>query len=363
MSEIKTTLWNIEEHTKAKHEILRRYLGAWFPILGSTSKKINYIDGFSGPGRYQQGEPGSPIIALQIAESCKERIGKTITNFLFIDKDPDRIAHLHEEIKAFNLPPNFKVTIENEEFEKVLSRVLTLLETSNKQLAPTFSFIDPFGWKGLPFSIIKRLLGNHSSEVLINIMIGSINRFVDHPNEIDRQYIRDLFGVSEQQIEGVLNSNDRKTAFCTLYQSQLLTSARFVRFFQMCDANDRAIYYLFFATNNPLGHEKMKEAFWNVDKQGGFKFSDQTNRNQLILFETDPSKDVADLLKNKYMKSTLLSEDVIRAVEDETPYISKHVRHALELLEKEGIITVEEKKVDGTRRTWGFPKGVKIHFI
>src|SRR5690554_564418 len=28
-------IWPIEEHTKAKHELLRRYLGAWFPILAS----------------------------------------------------------------------------------------------------------------------------------------------------------------------------------------------------------------------------------------------------------------------------------------------------------------------------------------
>ncbi len=27
------TTWKIEPHTQAKHEILRRYLGGWFPIL------------------------------------------------------------------------------------------------------------------------------------------------------------------------------------------------------------------------------------------------------------------------------------------------------------------------------------------
>jgi three-Cys-motif partner protein len=59
------TLWEIEPHTKAKHEILRRYLGAWFPILGSKIPKIVYIDGFCGPGRYKGGEEGSPIIAIR----------------------------------------------------------------------------------------------------------------------------------------------------------------------------------------------------------------------------------------------------------------------------------------------------------
>jgi three-Cys-motif partner protein len=58
------TIWPIEEHTKAKHRILRRYLDAWLPIMSSRNRRLIYIDGFAGPGVYAGGEPGSPIIAL-----------------------------------------------------------------------------------------------------------------------------------------------------------------------------------------------------------------------------------------------------------------------------------------------------------
>ena len=51
------TLWELDPHTTAKHEILRRYLGAWFPILNRHHGRIVYIDGFAGPGRYIGGEP------------------------------------------------------------------------------------------------------------------------------------------------------------------------------------------------------------------------------------------------------------------------------------------------------------------
>ena len=60
----KETVWGIDPHTQAKHEILRRYLGAWFPILSRYNDRIVYIDGFSGPGRYKGGDPGSPFVAL-----------------------------------------------------------------------------------------------------------------------------------------------------------------------------------------------------------------------------------------------------------------------------------------------------------
>ena len=38
------TIWEIEPHTLAKHEILRRYLGAWFPILATQNSKLIYFD-------------------------------------------------------------------------------------------------------------------------------------------------------------------------------------------------------------------------------------------------------------------------------------------------------------------------------
>ncbi|MGD8149309.1 three-Cys-motif partner protein TcmP [Ornithinimicrobium sp. Y1694] len=58
------TVWNRPPHTKAKHDILTRYLGAWFGIFGRSRyhQKVNILDGFAGPGRYDDDEPGSPVL-------------------------------------------------------------------------------------------------------------------------------------------------------------------------------------------------------------------------------------------------------------------------------------------------------------
>jgi hypothetical protein len=69
------------------------------------------------------------------------------------------------------------------------------------------------------------------------------------------------------------------------YQEQLKKHAKFVRYFEMRNKNNRPIYYLFFATNNRLGHQKMKEAFWSIDTSSGLRFSDATNPNQPVLFD------------------------------------------------------------------------------
>jgi three-Cys-motif partner protein len=363
MAKPNETLWEIEPHTKAKHEILQRYLGAWFPILGSKIPKIVYIDGFCGPGKYKGGEDGSPIIAVKEALKHTSILSNSDVNFLFIEERFDRIEHLKAELSLLNLPKNFHTDSRVNEFEDTLTQILDKLNHQGRQLAPTFAFIDPFGFKGAPFSLVQRLLDNPRTEVFINIMIDFINRFAEHPISTDRQHIKDLLGASEEEINEVTSSADRVLAFRQLYQNKLLQHAKFVRFFEMRDHRNKVIYYLFFASNHPLGHAKMKEAFWKVDSQSGFKFSDRTDPNQPVLFGDDPSNDLALQIKKHFNGLTQLSDTIIAYVVDETAYTESHCKKALAYLENKAEITVESNKTDGSkRRKTTFPNGVVIHF-
>src|SRR5438445_12315710 len=98
MAAPRQTIWELEAHTRAKHEILRRYLQAWMPILSQGRfPEMLYIDGFAGPGQYEGGEAGSPIIALDTALGFKPALRAKV-HFLFIEKDDDRAAHLREQV-------------------------------------------------------------------------------------------------------------------------------------------------------------------------------------------------------------------------------------------------------------------------
>ena len=87
--------WKIEDHTRAKHRVLRSYLNAWIPIMGYQSKKsyqldgpprLLLVDGFAGPGTYLDGEPGSPLIMLDalLSHASLEKLGDVIFLYLFI---------------------------------------------------------------------------------------------------------------------------------------------------------------------------------------------------------------------------------------------------------------------------------------
>ncbi len=355
------SLWEIEPHTKAKHEILERYLDAWFPILATYNQRIVYIDGFCGPGRYKGGEDGSPIIAIKKALNHFGRLQNREISFIFIDEREDRIDHLKSEIASMKIPQNFFIHTEVSEFEKTVGQILNDLKSKNLNLAPTFAFVDPFGFKGIPFSLIKELLNNPKTEVFINIMADFINRFVEHPDANTRQHIIDLFGT-DQALQIIADGDNRLETLRQLYQAQLETCAKYVRYFEMQDEQGRLIYYLFFASKHPLGFVKMKEAFWKVDPESGFHFSDKTNPAQMILLSTDPSRDLIKIIMQRFSGKRAKVSEIQKFVEEDTSYISKHMRQALNFMEADGTISVEALKSDGSKRTRGFPDGVIVNF-
>jgi len=219
--------------------------------------------------------------------------------FFFIDINSDRIEHLKQEISLLSIPTNFRLIVETGEFQCIVKQVFDQARRVNTNLAPTFAFIDPFGFKGLSFDLVRQLLQNPHTEVFVNVMIDFVNRFLGHPDQQTQQHIIDLFGT-RQALDVIRSGGDRLESLRRLYLSQLQNHARFVRYFEMKDQRDRVLYYLFFATNHSLGHARMKEAFWKVDPESGFRFSDATNLNQLVLFETDPSKDLSKLILSAF---------------------------------------------------------------
>ena len=356
------TVWKLEPHTGAKHQIIRRYLDAWFPILGKFNRKLVYIDGFAGPGCYIDGEPGSPIVALQSAISHKDALTGE-PEFWFIEERDDRVAQLQTEIDRLTIPRNFILKPECGTFADKFKTALDISDRDGTRFAPTFALIDPFGFSGIPYDLIRRVLQRAKCEVLVTFMVDSVNRWLTHPEEWVRAHIIETFGTNEA-IDIAFGPGERAPALRNLYQRQLRKVARFVRYFEMRDKNHRVVYYLFFATNNSVGHVKMKESMWKVDPMGDFSFSDATNPEQQILFNEAPTDGLAkDLAAHFGGKPQTQIESVEAYVQDDTAYLRKHMVEALKLLENNGGAAVADKKAEGAKRRAGsYPNNALVTF-
>ena len=325
----KTTIWDLEAHSRAKHEILKRYLQAWVPILGQGARsELVYIDGFAGTGRYSNGEDGSPVIALKAALHRHWNIKPRMT-FFFVERNCERAGFLKQVLDDMKLPRKFSTRVAaGSTFEEAVTNFIDCRTSNGQPLPPTFAFIDPFGWSGVPFDLIRRILSYPRCEVLITFMYEEINRFLGHPDQVNN--FNSYFGTGEW--EAIIREADprqRNRGLHDLYLRQLRNSAkvRYVRSFEMRNDRDVTDYFLFYATNNLLGLKKMKEAMWKVDKSGEFKFSDATDPRQMVLFGTEPR---ADVLKDQLIKRFRGRETTIGEIEEfvvsETAFRETHYK-------------------------------------
>jgi three-Cys-motif partner protein len=355
-------LWELQPHSQAKHAILRRYLEAWFPILNKYHGRIMYFDGFAGPGQYKGGEPGSPIIALDVAANHRRRMRGEI-GFCFVEADEKRFDHLQRLVAELDLPQNFQIYPLHAEFHEVLGNALVHLEQTGSALVPTFAFIDPFGFSGVPMGLIHRLLSHQRTEAFITFQVSFINRFLKHPDPQISAHVVDLFGT-EEVLNVACGGGNRVDKLRYLYQSQLQQVACYIRFFSMHDQRDQPIYDLFFAGNHSLGHCRMKEAMWKVDEDGQFSFSDLTNPLQPVLFRVDHTAQLLDAICHQFEgRSSVLMDHIQAWVWDNTPFLDKHMRAALRAGEQEGRFLVHSIKRDGEKRRRGtFPPDVIIDF-
>ena len=364
MAAPKGTRWELEPHTRAKHEILRRYLQAWMVILSQGRfPEILYIDGFAGPGEYIGGEAGSPIIALDTALAYRPPLQAKV-HFLFVEKDAERADHLRQQIAQRTVPSNFYVIVDGgHTFEDAFNARYSQFQRRGN-LMPTFAFIDPFGWTGAPFGIVKKILANPSCEVFVNFMYEEINRFIGHRDQDDN--FNSFFGTDAwKSFVGLTDPRQRNRGLHDLYLRQLSKDARasFVRSFEMSNLRDVTDYFLFYATNSLRGLMKMKEAMWKVDEAGEFKFSDSTDPDQFILFEKAPRTAVlqAQILGRFAGQSPTVS-DVENFVLIETAFRETHYKKILKSLETENKLLMLNAPSGRKKGTFGDPK-MKLQFV
>jgi len=214
------------------------------------------------------------------------------------------------------------------------------------------------------YTLIQRLLSKNKCEVLITFMVDAMNRWLTHPEENIRAHIVETFGTDEA-IGIAQGTGDRATALKELYRRQLNRIAKFVRYFEMRDRDGRLVYYLFFASNNSLGHLKMKEAMWRVDPLGDFTFSDSTDPNQQLLFSNPSFAHLAADLTTEFCGAGQIPVKFVETyVQDHTAFLRKHMGEALGQLETDGHLKVSETKTDGKkRRARSFPNEALVTFV
>lgn len=358
-------LWRLDPHTRGKHEVLKRYLGAWFPILGSGAGRILFIDGFAGPGEYAGGEPGSPIIALNtFLDHSSRHVVRAEVSFLFIEKDPARAANLERLLDEYRpkLPERCEIRVHQGAFDASMNAVLDQLESSRAELAPALVMVDPFGVSDTPMSVIRRILANSRCEVYVSFMYEAIGRFRTTPEFAP--HLDQLFGSPGwRKGINIEDSVARKEFFYGLYERQLLEAgARQVVRFELYHGS-RLVYAIFFATQSTTGSDRMKQAIWKVAPFGDFAFRG-THSAQLVLgVDTPDFRPLRAMLQERFGGEGWVSVNQVEEFvsSDQTDFHRTQLRvGALKPMEKTGETEID----DSTRKKrFTYPAGTQLRFL
>lgn len=356
----KTVRWKRPAHTAAKHELLEGYLKAWLPIMARTNDALLVVDGFAGPGRYEDGERGSPLVILETFLDHRDRKNwdeKRFT-FAFIEKDPERFEALKAELASVSLPGNASMLVVHGEFDNEIGGLLDRIP-KGYGLIPSFVFIDPFGWTEHSLELSSRILAFPKCEVLVYVPLPWIARFVGDENV--RQSLNNLYGGdSWLPARRIADGRDRHAFLHDRFLEKLASHAGLARSFEFRIAGRGWNgYHLFFGTGHPTGLDRMKYVMWKLDPASGTHFADATG-GQLTLFREAPDLEpLRQALRDQFGGRAFSIEEAEVFTLMDTPY------HPGIHLKKGALKPLEEAgELNGWNRTRAktYPAGTILQF-
>ncbi len=288
------------EQAYVKHSLLEVYLPELAFRVGQKWDVLAYVDGFAGPWKTRDPDHadssfGIAIEALRRSQAgLREGHGRELhVKCILVGKTKAAFAEL-ERIAISETSRDFEVQALQGEFVKQIPIIDRLLKDSGKN---TFKFIllDPTGWAQIPMEELKSFLHERSSEVVVTLMTGDINRFLAQPDRAESY--RRLFGRP-----GVLEklqktpAEERAEQVVLEYSRSLREMCRFkyVSAAVILEPNKESIkYFLVYATNHPRGIEVFKAAEIKAAKiQDDIRHQAyiQKTGQPALMFDTNPPK-------------------------------------------------------------------------
>ena len=276
-----------DEGTKIKLKIFQEYFEEWLPVFVASQtpiwKTVQVFDFFAGKGKDNNGELGSPLIAIKVISSYLSFISK---NKIAV------VLHLNELNKSsydslienlLGLDVGFTIKTYNSDFKTLLNNHYDSMKTS-----ANFLFLDQNGIKEITKDIFERLVTLKQTDFLFFISSSYFKRFATTPE------FKKYFPFTPEEVETTDYYHIHRKVV-EHYKSLISKSKKyFLAPFSIKKGPN--IYGLVFGTNHTLGIEKFLSIAWKKDKLTGEANYDidneKINLNQQTLFEefNKPSK-------------------------------------------------------------------------
>jgi three-Cys-motif partner protein len=356
--------------SQTKIAIVTKYFAAWAKILGPISVRLAYQDVYCGPGRYQENnDPSTPVLIVeQIITDPKLR--EKVETY-FNDEDPEHTAKLKANLEALagydtlrHKPVITTLTVDRgfEEHLRHIGRV------------PTFSFVDPFGYKGVTLKLLQSMLGGFGCDLVLFFSYNRINAAITNDNVED--HIVALFGNErfeelKKKLAGKSPQQREVIILDTFAQALEAMGFQYIHPFTFMQIERRRVsHHLIFVSKSYKGYEVMKDITGKASsshEEGvpSFGFAPPVSEELTpLLFEfARPLEELGAMLMAEYAGQTITFKDLYREHNVGRRYIKRNYRDALLELEEESkvAVTMDKKRVKRGAK-WTLPEHARITF-
>lgn len=245
-----------------KHELLRRYIPPFGGMTGTQAqdRRVIYLDGYAGEGRYENGDPGSAEIALRVASYYRTR-GLRLACY-FVEQQPKSFERLQQVLGGYTAR-GVDARAHRGEVDEVLDDVVRRAAG-----VPLFLFLDPCGLC-LPRERLVDVLARQrrerrpATELLMNFSMMAVRRLGGHVrspkgNERSLERFDAVCGGPwwrEYFADGADDQEDAAEAVAAEYARRLhQLTGMFVQSVPVAKAPHwKPVYHLVFATRSPYG--------------------------------------------------------------------------------------------------------------
>ncbi|MGO4820888.1 MULTISPECIES: three-Cys-motif partner protein TcmP [unclassified Flavobacterium] len=283
---IKKSQTSLLNHSEAKVKLFGDYIQKYLNIICNDgyTRSVHIIDLFCGPGVYENGGEGSPVIALKkIKQTFYQFIDKRPNqspkiHCYFNDIDRNKIEQLEIIIKEKKLHYNNfgKLNLINKDYNEIVTQLPHKFKAFKDDKA--FVFIDPFGYKDVKADHILNLLNcNYKSEVLLWLPIQFMYRFSKTGTPDVLESFNSQLGINKDELR---NEWEYISALKEGFGS-FIGNEYFVDSFTL-KKEENTIFCLFFFSSHIRGYEKMLETKWEIDNEQGRGWKYDSNQSSLF---------------------------------------------------------------------------------
>jgi three-Cys-motif partner protein len=315
-----------------------------------TFQTSTIVDCFAGPGFYEDGPDGSPIVIANTFLEHSRRARFNLLRLMCLEKRPDRRDALAERLATLPKLPQLDVP---EPLLGSLSDCFASLHATahgGDRGAPVLWILDPFDYSSVPFSLVRACLAGPRDEILITWFADELYRFCGDPAK--EGAVDAHFGTGDWRLaRRVSGEAARKEELLTIYEHSLQSLPEVhTQSFSISSKNESARYSLVFATHSDKGLECFNQMKWRMDKHRGHHVSEKRGLNQGSLFDDTPDLSTLRVwLEAQTGKALRFSELVTQA--GRLGFKESHVRDELSRLADEGK-AVREAPLDYTASPW-----------